>query len=49
MTNLFGAPDASQLAMMVGRLGGTLEATHTPFSQFLALAGQAAQMYPGRA
>lgn len=48
MQQLFGRADASQLAMVLGRLGGTAKATNTPLSQVLALAGQAGQMLPGR-
>ena len=48
MTQLFGPGNASQLAMVVGRLGGVAATTNTPLSQLLALAGQAGQMLPGR-
>lgn len=46
---LFGlAPDrAQQLAMAVGRLGGTAAQTNTPLSELLALAGAASQQLGG--
>jgi hypothetical protein len=47
MMQQFGPTNASQLAMVIGKLGGAAVAT-TPFSQLLALAGKAQQMMPGR-
>ena len=48
MMQQFGPTNASQLAMVIGKLGGAAMATNTPFSQMLALAGKAQQMMPGR-
>jgi len=48
MMQQFGPTNASQLAMVIGKLGGAAMATNTPFSQLLALAGKAQQMMPGR-
>ena len=38
---------AQQLAMAIGRLGGTAQQTNTPFSELLALAGMASQQLGG--